>query len=151
MYILYRRVFASVQHTFLTSVVYTSLISRNVQRYSQIKIVMRIYLLITRFIETKRWSGFVLFGCLLLNHRLTRLRLCLKVINILRAMLLNKVNLFCCFLFDYIRSIALSVLLSVIKMYIIILLRTYSRGAHSKKVSGGVLCSGTDFCSIFVW
>jgi hypothetical protein len=34
-------------------IVYTSLISRNVQavqRYSQIKIVMRIYLLITRFI-----------------------------------------------------------------------------------------------------
>jgi hypothetical protein len=42
LYILYRRVFASVQHTFLTCVVYTSLISRNVQRYSQIKIVIRI-------------------------------------------------------------------------------------------------------------
>jgi hypothetical protein len=26
-----------------------------------------------------------------------------------------------------------------------------TRGAHSKKIWGGVLCSGTDFCSICVW
>jgi hypothetical protein len=51
----------------------------------------------------------------------------------------NKVNLFCCFLFDYIRSIALSVLLSVIKMYIIILLRTVLiAGAHIQKKFRGV-------------
>ena len=43
LYILYRRVFASVQHTFLICVVYTSLISRTEDRYSQI--VIRIYFL----------------------------------------------------------------------------------------------------------
>jgi hypothetical protein len=51
LYILYRRIFASFQHTFLTCVVYTSLISGNVQRYSQIKIVIRIYLVITRLLR----------------------------------------------------------------------------------------------------
>jgi hypothetical protein len=78
LYILYRRVFASVQHTFLTCVVYTSLISRNVrsiQRYSQIKIVIRIHLLrlnTTYINQTLNRFCFVqLF-----------IKLCLKVINI---------------------------------------------------------------------
>jgi hypothetical protein len=86
-YILYRRVFASVQHTFLTCVVYTSLISRNVRsikRYSQIKIVIRIYLLIlnTTYINQtlKRFCFVQLF-----------IKLCLKVINITGYVLLNEV------------------------------------------------------------
>ena len=114
MYILYRRVFASVQHTFLTCVVYTSLISRNVQRYSLIKIVIQIYLLITRFIyryinQTLKRFCFVLFAYSLriesqakqaLNMFKSHHGLCCKQRKP------NKVNLFCCFLFDlYIRSI----------------------------------------------
>jgi hypothetical protein len=62
LYILYRRVFALVQHTFLTCVVYTSLISRNVQSYSQIKIVIRINLFILNTIyvnQTLKRFGFV--------------------------------------------------------------------------------------------
>jgi hypothetical protein len=62
LYILYIRVFASVQHTFLTCVVYTSLISGNVQHYSNKDCDTKIFAHNTIYInQTLKRFCFVLF------------------------------------------------------------------------------------------